>query len=335
MTTDSAGGTASSATPGTSAAATAAPANSALVDELLRYAALAERLVGDEAADATVPAVDLDDVRRFYAGSPDTPLLSRDGPVRSLHVPLTLDGAGDSTGFLAQPGLIAAVIEAAPTPIRSVVELGCAEGFNTAVLAKRFPEVRFTGYDLMPAHIEAATSRLADVPNARFEVADFHRLPAAAGETDLVFSVESIIHSPDMAQVLRQVVAALRPGGRMFVIELFRRFAAAATPTGGPDTDLARACALTESLLAIPAMSVLPDWIALADGIGFDHVATTDLTAAALPRMTRLSAIFARVLDRRAAPGDDELRSILTGLLICRTLQVGAHGLFAVELLRR
>lgn len=306
-----------------------------LAEELLRYAAIAERLVGGSAGDA-VPAADLDDVRRFYAGSPDTPLLSRDGPVRSLHVPLTMDGSGESSGFLAQPGLVAAVIESAPAPIRSVVELGCAEGFNTAWLAARFPEVRFVGYDLIPAHIAAAAQQLSDVPNARFEVADFHRLPVPPGEADLVFSVESIIHSSDMAQLLRQVHAALRPGGRMFVIELFRRTAAPAGPApAGPETDLDRACALTENLLAIPAMHAVADWIALADGIGFDHVGTTDLTAAALPRMMRLSALFARILDRRATPTDEELRSILTGLLICRTLQIGVHGLLAIEVVRR
>jgi SAM-dependent methyltransferase len=308
-----------------SAAETAAVADeAALTEEILRYAGIAERLLGT--AGGAVPAADLEDVRRFYAGHPDLPLLSRDGPVRSLHVPLTLGGDRESSGFLAQPSLVERVIEESPVPIRSVVELGCAEGFNTAFLARRFPHLEFAGYDLVPAHIAAARERLGEVPNARFEVADFHRLPASAGGADLVFSVESIIHSPDMAQLLRQVRAVLRPAGTFFVIELFR------PASGEIAAELARARALTETLLAIPAMYARPDWIALAGDAGFRHVATTDLTSAALPGMTRLSRLFGRVLDRKTDLPDADLRSVLTALLICRTLRIGAHGLFAIQL---
>lgn len=300
-----------------------------LADEILRYAGIAERLLGTEGA--TVPSAGLDDVRRFYAGHPDLRLLSRDGPVRSLHVPLTLGGDRAPGGFLAQPGLVGRVIEESRTPIRSVIELGCAEGFNTAFLARRFPQIQFAGYDLVPAHIAVAGQELGDVPNARFEVADFHQLPVPAGGADLVFSVESIIHALDMAQLLRQVHAALPPGGTFFVIELFRPPAA----PHGTSPELARACSLTETLLAIPAMYARPDWITLASAAGFGHVATADLTSAALPGMIRLSRLFGRLLERKAAPSDAELRSILTALLVCRTLQIGAHGLYAIQLTRR
>jgi SAM-dependent methyltransferase len=299
-----------------------------LVDQIRRYGALAESLLGMSGG-APVPVAGLDDVRRFYAGGPDTSLVHRDGPVRSLHVPLSTDG-GDSTGFLAQPGLVAEVVESTD-PVRSVVELGCAEGFNTAYLAERFPEVAFTGYDLVPEHIAAATARLADVANTSFAVADFHHLPVPAGSADVVFSVESIIHSTDMERVLGQAFAALRPGGALFAIELFRKDAG----WGAGDAELERARAVTETLLAIPAMHAHADFLALAGRVGFDHVTTTDLTAAALPKMQRLSKLFARVLDRGGNRTDAELRSMLTGLLICRTLQVGAHALFAVRLAKR
>ncbi len=82
-------------------------------------------------------------------------------------------------------------------------------------------------------------------------------------------------------------------------------------------------------------MYAVPDWLALADDVGFSPVATTDLTAAALPGLLRMSRLFGRVIDRHAARSDDELRSMLTALLICRTLQIGLHGLYAIQLIKR
>lgn len=58
-----------------------------------------------------------------------------------------------------------------PRP-QSVLEIGCAEGVFTALLADAFPRTEITGVDISPTAIERAREKYKNVPNAEFVEAD-------------------------------------------------------------------------------------------------------------------------------------------------------------------
>ncbi|WP_223834233.1 class I SAM-dependent methyltransferase [Spirosoma profusum] len=73
----------------------------------------------------------------------------------------------------------------------SVLELGCADGIPTAhFLSQQFD---YLGVDISPVQIQQAR---ANVPNARFEVADMASLNFPALSFDGVLALYSIIHLP-------------------------------------------------------------------------------------------------------------------------------------------
>ncbi len=99
-----------------------------------------------------------------------------------------------------------------------LLDVGCGNGAQTALLASRFDFV--VGADPDPAYLgEMATlaSRLA--PGAR--VAPVRcaggALPVLDGACDVVTCFEVLEHVDDDAEVLRELRRALRPGGRLVV----------------------------------------------------------------------------------------------------------------------
>jgi sterol 24-C-methyltransferase len=51
-------------------------------------------------------------------------------------------------------------------------------------------------------------------PRCKLVRADFHKLPFAHNTFDHVFSIESCCHSPDRADVYREIFRVLKPGGQ-------------------------------------------------------------------------------------------------------------------------
>jgi trans-aconitate methyltransferase len=90
-----------------------------------------------------------------------------------------------------------------PLEFRSVIDVGCGEGYLARVIADAFPGASITGVDLSASAVEAARLR---VPAGRFEVASFEQLGAWSQRFDLVICSEVLEHLPDPAAGL----AALR-----------------------------------------------------------------------------------------------------------------------------
>ncbi|SDJ29253.1 2-polyprenyl-3-methyl-5-hydroxy-6-metoxy-1,4-benzoquinol methylase [Frankineae bacterium MT45] len=93
-----------------------------------------------------------------------------------------------------------------------VVEVGCGEGYGSALLATAARQVLGVDYD------ELAISHCAN----RYSEVDFVRgnlaaLPVRDGAADAVVSLQVIEHVWDHPQFVRQCRRALRPGGRLIV----------------------------------------------------------------------------------------------------------------------
>lgn len=101
-----------------------------------------------------------------------------------------------------------------------VVDVGCGSGRALNLLARTFPNSRFTGYDIAEGAIERARTEAAEhgTGNIEFVVRD-----AAALEErdrfDLAFSFDAIHDQAHPDRMLAGVNAALRPGGVYLAVE--------------------------------------------------------------------------------------------------------------------
>ncbi len=95
----------------------------------------------------------------------------------------------------------------------SVLEIGCGTGTSALLLA---PSVaRITGTDLSTEMIAIARerARVADCPNASFEVGSADEPPAGAEPFDAVLAFNLLHLVPDRHLVLSRIHQALKPGG--------------------------------------------------------------------------------------------------------------------------
>ncbi|MGH7393244.1 MAG: class I SAM-dependent methyltransferase [Candidatus Rokuibacteriota bacterium] len=101
-----------------------------------------------------------------------------------------------------------------------VADLGCGTGHAINIMAKEYPRSEFVGYDIADDAIARARgeAQAMGLANARFEVCDVTRLPAAP-TFDLITSFDSIHDQRDPAAVLRSAANALAPDGVYLAVE--------------------------------------------------------------------------------------------------------------------
>jgi len=93
-----------------------------------------------------------------------------------------------------------------------VADVGCGQGHAINLMARAFPNSRFTGLDLSAEGIDAgrAEANALGLTNAVFEVRDIATL---VGAFDLVTGFDIVHDQAHPRQVLASIHAALRPGG--------------------------------------------------------------------------------------------------------------------------
>ncbi|SDR92395.1 methyltransferase domain-containing protein [Microlunatus soli] len=102
---------------------------------------------------------------------------------------------------------------------RSVVDLGCGPGEQTATLTRRWPQAAVHGIDSSPEMIDSARQHAG--PRLRFTVGDLRDFdPATIGDehaaehgVDVIISNATLQWVDQHRTVLPGLVAALRPGG--------------------------------------------------------------------------------------------------------------------------
>jgi SAM-dependent methyltransferase len=123
---------------------------------------------------------------------------------------------------------------------RTVLDLGCGSGANTALLALRGAHVY--ALDLSPDLIALARRRLAvnqiEAP-VDFLVGSAHEIDLPDASVDVVFGI-AILHHIDIEKTARETRRVLRPGGRAIFQEPVRnsrliRALRAIVPYRGPD----------------------------------------------------------------------------------------------------
>ncbi|HEV8600261.1 MAG TPA: metalloregulator ArsR/SmtB family transcription factor [Gemmatimonadales bacterium] len=117
---------------------------------------------------------------------------------------------GRSSELLALPALL--------EESWTVGDLGCGTGSLAALLA---PFVhRVIGVDESAAMLKTARQRTRELPNVELRNGALEAPPLAAGELDAALLLLVLHHAPDPARVLSAVHRALKPGGKLLVMDM-------------------------------------------------------------------------------------------------------------------
>ena len=100
-----------------------------------------------------------------------------------------------------------------------VLEAGCGVGAQTVTLARNSPGAAFTCIELSADSAAEAVRRAAGLANVTVRQADIFHLPFGPASFDHVFVCFVLEHLPRPADALAALLAVLRPGGTMTVIE--------------------------------------------------------------------------------------------------------------------
>ncbi len=103
-----------------------------------------------------------------------------------------------------------------------ILDVGCGYGATVAQLQRYFPKAIFTGVNNCAAQLEVAKH---SCPTAAFRVADFEAIPFEANCFDAAYALESacFAEGETKEKLLAEMAKVLRPGGRLVVVDGFRR----------------------------------------------------------------------------------------------------------------
>jgi SAM-dependent methyltransferase len=106
-----------------------------------------------------------------------------------------------------------------PVPCGESLEIGCGTGAFARLMARRCAHV--TGLDLSPESVRLARQRSMDYPNIDFRVEDALAWPFPASKYDCIASIATLHHLP-LDEMLAKMKSALRPGGVLLVLDLYK-----------------------------------------------------------------------------------------------------------------
>lgn len=102
-----------------------------------------------------------------------------------------------------------------------VADVGCGSGHAIAIMARAFPNSRFTGFDFSVEGIAAARAEASakSLANAAFEATDAATLTGPP-RFDLITTFDSVHDQARPDRVLAAVAAMLRPGGTYLCVDV-------------------------------------------------------------------------------------------------------------------
>ena len=117
-----------------------------------------------------------------------------------------------------------------PGHARRAVDVGCGDGSLTRALAAR--GIATLGIDASPRMIALARNRAGDAPLLEYRVGDVMTDALPPAGFDLVFSVSMAHHAP-LERVVRRLVAAVAPSGRLLIQDVTTRRGIRHLPVNG------------------------------------------------------------------------------------------------------
>jgi 2-polyprenyl-3-methyl-5-hydroxy-6-metoxy-1,4-benzoquinol methylase len=126
----------------------------------------------------------------------------------------------EDSGQTVVAALVDSILPLAPDLVEklqagaAVLDVGCGQGRAINLMGQSFPNSRFTGYDFLESSITAARAETGQLglPNVQFEVMDAAAIDEVE-QYDLVTAFDAIHDQAAPDRVLRNIFAALKPGG--------------------------------------------------------------------------------------------------------------------------
>jgi 2-polyprenyl-3-methyl-5-hydroxy-6-metoxy-1,4-benzoquinol methylase len=111
------------------------------------------------------------------------------------------------------------LLEHVPAQCESALEIGCGAGAFSRQLAGR--SGRVLGLDLAPEMVRIARERSKNYPNVEYQTADVLQWDFPRERYDCIVSIATFHHLP-LEEMLRKAKEALKPGGVLLVLDLFK-----------------------------------------------------------------------------------------------------------------
>jgi cyclopropane fatty-acyl-phospholipid synthase-like methyltransferase len=167
-----------------------------------------------------------------------------------------------------------------------ILDAGCGVGGPAVAIARAYPHALIRGVTISPVQAALARDLVAHAgldDRVVVSLADCHELPFGDESFDVVLFFESCGYSPDRAALFAEAARALRPGGRVYVKDVFART--------GPLTDEEVATlAAFDELWQLAASPTIPEITAALDGAGCTVVDAGELAHVGTDRF--LAAMF-------------------------------------------
>lgn len=98
-----------------------------------------------------------------------------------------------------------------------ILEVGCAHGLRTHLIAKHARRAKVIGIDRSPELLQLARDVYQKTPNLSFQQADLYDLPFPDNSIDFIYVRLVFMHLLDPISALLSLRRVLKPGGRLLI----------------------------------------------------------------------------------------------------------------------
>lgn len=168
-----------------------------------------------------------------------------------------------------------------------ILDAGCGEGGVALYLARNY-QLNITGIDLLDFNIsnaKASCIKLELTDLVSFKLADYSKTGFPSSSFDAIYTMETLVHSPNYQETVSEFHRLLKPGGKLVLFEY------SMAPDGDITTDAKQAFNKVNQLSSMPAFDEFSYGV-LGDTLqknGFIDVETQDITLRMLPLLEKFS----------------------------------------------
>ncbi len=99
----------------------------------------------------------------------------------------------------------------------NILEIGCAQGIRTHLMAQHAPKTTVIGIDRSPELLKIACEEYNHTHNLSFQEADLYELPFSNDHFDFIYARLVFMHLTDPIAALLSLKRVLRPGGTLLI----------------------------------------------------------------------------------------------------------------------